>query len=127
MKVNELKDLLDNASIEYSKKSNKNALIDVFLLNQSSISSPLITHIENEILLSKKYPLYEVFMRTIHHRTFSLFNRKKQSKLKNTERKLLVVHKADQKFIDIALTKNPDSLTPLFPFDMSVWNIKINS
>ena len=70
-----------------------------------------------------KHDLYELLMRTIYGRTMSFDERRRQEKLRITNRKLLIVFKDDQEFIDLALAENPNALTPLFPGDYSMWRI----
>jgi hypothetical protein len=67
--------------------------------------------------------LYELLIRTIEFRSISFFDRKRQEQIGLTKRKLRIVFEEDKEFIDLALAENRDALTPLFPGDLSTWQI----
>lgn len=129
LKVSELKEILDSAGLKRPSNSKKESLIDLIIanpsLNESIRKLPVCLNACSEYSSQRNYWLYETLMRTILFRAKSLYDKTRQSKLGITKRKLLVVFEGDRKFINMALAENPDSLTPLFPGDLSMWKAEI--
>lgn len=130
LKVLELKELLGIMGIQYSSKANKNDLIDLVLSNPIINDELILNFPASQEAYSKrfqqgKFGLYKVLMRTIYQRAICLHEFDRQRKLGITKRNIIVVIEEDKRFVDLALAENPNALTPLFPYDTSVWQCEI--
>ena len=67
------------------------------------------------------FPMYALFMRTVIFWTKSLADRNRQRQLGATGWKLCLGHLEHQRFVDLALSLNPEALPPFFPGDTSYW------
>lgn len=130
LKVSELKELIGIIGIGYPSKANKSNLIDL-MLSSPIISDELIFNFPacqeaySKHFYQIKFGLYKILMRTIHQRAICLHDFNRQRKIGITKRRLVVIPKENKRFADLALAENPNSLTPLFPTDISMWEREI--
>jgi hypothetical protein len=74
---------------------------------------------------NERLELYSALMRTIHGRATSFYERKRREKLGIKNAKLMIVFEEDRHLIETALAKNPNALSPLFPYDLSMLRSEI--
>jgi hypothetical protein len=120
LKVTDLKAMCVEHQITHPAKSNKKELINVIKaipnISESSVVSEKIRKINSKF----EYDLYALFMRTISFRAKNLDDIKRAEKIGITEFKITHVFEEDKEFVELALKKNPKSLHPVFPSDMSM-------
>ncbi|MFB6650051.1 hypothetical protein, partial [Bacillus toyonensis] len=63
--------------------------------------------------------LYTVLMRTTQFRAVSLHNRRKAQSVGVTKFEVLHTLEQDREFVELALRRKPDGLSPLYPGDIS--------
>lgn len=66
------------------------------------------------------YPLYLVLMRHIAFKTKATFDRERALKTGVAEFKHLYVEAGDERFVKLALIRNPEALPPYFPGDVTL-------
>lgn len=129
LNVSQLKELLSAANISYPERAKKRDLIAAVLAtpDASEVISklPLWSNIREGLFEPEGYGLYTLLMRTIMFRAKSHHDRIRETRLGLTKRTLVIVHPSDRKFADMALSANPDALTPLYPSDVSFWKVDV--
>lgn len=129
LKVSQLKDLLSAANIYYPERAKKKYLIAAALATPNAgeviPKLPLWSNIREGLFESDGYGLYTLLMRTIMFRAKSYHDRIRHTKLGFTKRTLVIRHASDRKFAEMALSANPDALTPLYPSDVSFWKVEV--
>ena len=125
MTVAALTGILKNLGVASPKKPTKQTLIDL-LLSQPNIFQIMLDNQDHKKICeqytnNRNKALYEMLMLTIWKRAKCLHDFNRQKMLGISKRKLCVCFPEDKVFADIALAKNKNALTPLFPGDLSTW------
>lgn len=127
LRKDQMQQLLETVGIAYLPDAKKKDLAAAALATPETRKlvegSPLWAAIDSLCpKLPAAYGTYTMLMRTIHCRATALHGRRRCKQLGITQFKLTVPDKANQRFVDLALREKPQSLTPLYPGDTSLWS-----
>jgi hypothetical protein len=122
--VANLKVLMTSAGLVYPDTAKGAALRSLALESAESCAalqtSPTWPTIVETVFKPRGFPEYTMLMRTILFRAKCNSDRSRSSALGRTGWSPIGVDKQDQRFIDYALSLDPNSSTPLYPGDVTV-------
>lgn len=123
--VADAKELLTSAGVSFPDKVKMANLVELSLATPESIraiaAAPMWQAKREKVFHPPGFPMYGLFIRTVVFRAKSLADRKRQRELGVTDWKLGLGHPEHQRFVDLALSQDPEALPPFFPGDTSYW------
>jgi len=119
LKVPELKDLCKQSAVSFNSKANKAQLVSMLESVPGIEQHPQLQALGDQAKSDAKRSLYASLMRTTQFRAMSLHNRRKAQSIGVTKFEVLHTLEQDREFVELALRRKPDALSPLYPGDLS--------
>lgn len=119
LKVPELKLLCKQHSVNFKSKTTKSQLVEMLEFVPGIEQYPQLQTMDEMAASDAKRSLYTVLMRTTQFRAVSLHNRRKAQSVGVTKFEVLHTLEQDREFVELALRRKPDGLSPLYPGDIS--------
>lgn len=120
LKVADLKEFIESQGVVVPPKAKKKDLLEL----AQSLPNLKLTKLwkvkEEQVSNDIGYPLYIILMRYITFKAKATFDRDRGLKLGVTEFKHLYIEEGDEKFVKLALKRNPQALPPYFPGDATL-------
>ncbi|MBA0286846.1 hypothetical protein [Stenotrophomonas maltophilia] len=119
LKVPELKRLCQQSGVTFSSKTNKPQLLELLGCVPGIEQHPQLRAMREQAPSDARRPLYTSLMRTIQFRAMSLHNKRKAQNVGVTRFEIVHALEQDREFVELALRRQPDGLSPLYPGDLS--------
>lgn len=119
LKVPELKMLCKQSEVNFNSKTNKAQLVQMLELVPTIGQEPQVQALAARAASEAKRSLYTSLMRTTQFRAMSLHHRRKAQDVGVTKFEVLHTLEQDREFVELALKRKPDALSPLYPGDLS--------
>lgn len=120
LKVADLMEFLEVHTVKVPPKAKKKDLLELVQLIPNLHDTQLWKDKEERVHADTGYPLYSLLMRYIAFKANSVFERDRAQKLGVKEFKHMFIENGDEKFVQLALKRNPQALPPYFPGDVTM-------
>lgn len=120
LKVADLKHFIESQGQVVPPKAKKKDLLALAQSLPNLESTKLWKEKEEQVKADVGYPLYAILMRHIAFKAKAAFDRHRALKLGVTEFKRMYVEDGDEKFVELALKRDPQALPPYFPGDLTI-------
>lgn len=120
LKVAELREFFESHNISIPPKAKKRDLLELAESIPNLRQTQLWKKKEEPLQGTIGYPLYELLMRYIAFKANGVFEGDRAMAVGATQFKHLFIEAGDEKFVDLALKRNPKALPPYFPGDVTM-------